>query len=329
MLSLRSSPWPSPRFGGARLAPLVVVAAIALSTGAAGAAHAQAMAVTPAQAVAAARQGSTSDPFERLNRKTYALNQMLDRVVLRPLAVFWHRAAPKPLRTGINNLLSNLGEPLVFINDVLQGRPEAAGKTAVRFVANSTIGALGVIDVAGATGLPHHDNGFALTLGRWGAKSGPYLYLPVLGPSSARDLTGTLVDIGLNPLTYSRNTGSGGLTTGLGVVGGLDARARADGDLKALDAMATDGYAALRSFYLQNRESEVNGGKLDLNALPDFDDPEAAKATGATPAADTPADPAAAKPVALPTPDNPVAPPAATPAPAPAADPSPAAPKGV
>ncbi|CAN5273771.1 hypothetical protein BH09PSE2_BH09PSE2_21830 [soil metagenome] len=308
------SPWPS----RSRLTPLAAAVAITVVLTGAGAAQAQTMAVTPAQAVAAASHGQTSDPFERLNRKTYAFNQVLDRAVIRPLAVFWHRAAPKPLRQGVNNFLSNLGEPLVFINDVLQGRPVAAGGTAVRFVANSTVGLLGVVDVAGSTGLPHHDNGFGLTLGRWGAKSGPYLYLPVLGPSSARDLTGTLVDTGLNPLTYSRNTGSGGLTTGLGVVGGLDARARADGDLKALDGMATDGYAALRSFYLQNRESEINGGRLDLNALPDFDDPEAAKAPPGAPA------PVPAKPEALETPADPAAAPATSPS-----APSPAPPKGV
>ena len=325
------TPPPVLRLSRPRLVPLLASALISLAV--AGAAHAQSMAVTPAQAVATANRGQPSDPLEGLNRKTYALNQLLDRAIVRPLAVFWHRAAPRPLRTGINNLLSNLGEPLVFINDVLQGRPAAAGGTAVRFVANSTVGLLGVIDVAGQTGLPHHDNGFGLTLGRWGAGSGPYLYLPVLGPSSLRDLTGTLVDTGLNPLTYSRNTGGGGLTTGLGVAGGLDARARADGDLKALNAMATDDYAALRSFYLQNRESEVNGGKLDLNALPDFDDPEAGK-PGAAPspaavASDVPA-PAPASPAATAdslqaTPADPAAP---TPAPATEA-PSPAAPKGV
>lgn len=287
-----------------------LLAALSLSTMmvAVGVAHAQGVSPTPqpparraaaqtamspyAKTVsperAARATGAASDPLEPLNRKIFAFNQVLDKVLIRPLAVFWHHAAPKPIRQGINNFLSNLGEPVVFINDVLQGHPATAAGTATRFVANSTIGLLGVLDVTGATGLPHHDNGFGLTLGRWGVKSGPYLYLPLLGPSTLRDGIGEGIDVAANPLTYARNTGDGGLTTGLGVIGGLDARAEADSDLKALQALSTDPYAALRSFYLQNRQAQITGGKIDLDALPDFDDPGA----GPTSPAASPASPA-------------------------------------
>jgi phospholipid-binding lipoprotein MlaA len=327
---------PRRRLALSGLGPLAFAAALA----AAGAAQAQMTtgrggnpsSVTPAQAMADAMHGEASDPLERLNRKTYAFNAFIDRVAIRPLAVFWHHAAPRPIRTGINNFLSNLGEPLVFVNDVLQGRPKAAAGTAARFVTNSTVGLLGVIDVTAPHGLPHHDNGFGLTLGRWGVKSGPYLYLPILGPSSARDLVGVGVDLASNPLSYARQTGDGGLTTGLGIVGGLDARARADSDLKALEAQATDPYAALRSFYLQNRESEVRDGKLDLNALPDFADPESGKppAGGQMTATVTTPAPAAGAPESAPaTADTTPAPPPSETTPPPSPAPSPAPPKGV
>lgn len=291
--------------------------------------------VTP-RASAMSGDGQAPDPLERVNRKIYAFNQGLDRVLIRPLSVFWHHAAPRPIRQGIDNFLSNLGEPVVFVNDVLQGHPATAAGTATRFTANTIIGLLGIFDVTGATGLPHHDNGFGLTLGRWGVKSGPYIYLPVLGPSTIRDGIGQGVDVLANPLTYARNTGSGGLTTGLSLIGGLDARSEADSDLKALEALSTDPYAALRSFYLQNRQAQISGGKIDLNALPDFDDPDApAPPAIGSPAIGSPA----AGPVMTPTPPGAAAlasQTVETPSPAAAlpntpADPAPppAAPKGV
>ena len=136
---------------------------------------------------AAAHVDARADPAEKLNRKGYAIHQVLDRFLLRPAAMTYFAITLKPLRLGIENVLTNLGEPVVAVNDVLQGRFRKAGATTVRFVTNSTIGVAGIFDVAKHAGIPRHDNGFALTLGRAGVKPGPYLFIPLMGPSTVRD----------------------------------------------------------------------------------------------------------------------------------------------
>ncbi len=249
----------------------------------AGVGHAQAPAAAPnarvSAAVAAAPDAfSADDPWERSNRRFFAVDQVIERRALRPAAVFYGHAVPGFVRARIRSALSNLTEPLVFINDTLQGRPGAAGRTFVRLAVNTTFGLAGLFDVAGRQ-LPHHDNGFAITLGRWGVKSGPYVYLPVLGPSTVRDLAGSGIDIAANPLTWIRYPADeivGPVTT---VAGGLDARYQADGDLRALKALSTDEYATLRSFYLQNKQAQISGGQLSLGDLPSFDDPGAGPVT--------------------------------------------------
>ena len=278
-----------------------VAMSVALSTAVRAQTKAQGetKAAASAKAAGVATNSGVNDPFEGVNRKIFAFNQALDRTLIRPLAIFVHHATPRALRSAMGNFLSNLGEPIVFINDGLQGRPVTAFRTAARFAVNTTLGVAGVFDVAGRGDLPHHDNGFGLTFARWGAGPGPYLYIPVLGPSTLRDSIGALADIGANPLTYTRDVVPNGASTGMGIATGLNSRAVADSDLKALRAQSTDEYAALRSFYLQNRQSEVTGGKLDLNALPDFDDPAAAPATTpAAPGSSAPSDKALAAPAA-------------------------------
>lgn len=227
---------------------------------------------------------AVDDPYERINRRVYAFNQVIYRRALRPAAVFYAHAVPSFVRARLRSAFSNLGEPVVAINDALQGRAATAGATFTRLAVNTTFGLAGLFDVAGRGGrIPHHDNGFGVTLGRWGVRTGPYLYLPVLGPSTVRDLVGSGVDAGLDPLRYTRypyDYAVGGSST---VLGGLDTFAEHDGDLKALAAQSTDAYATLRSAYLQNKAAQVTGGQVDVNALPSFDDPGAGPAT--TPAA--------------------------------------------
>ncbi|MBE7217888.1 MAG: VacJ family lipoprotein [Caulobacteraceae bacterium] len=245
----------------------------------AGASHAQAPAAAPSARVAAAAAAApdafaTDDPWERTNRRFFALDRVIDRRALRPAAVFYSHAVPSFIRARIRSALSNLGEPLVIINDTLQGRPRSAGRTFVRLAVNTTFGLAGLFDVA-ARQLPHHDNGFGITLGRWGVRTGPYVYLPVLGPSTVRGLVGSGMDIAANPFTWIRYPADQIVGPATTIAGGLDARARADGDLKALAALSTDEYATLRSFYLQNKAAQVNGGQVNLNDLPSFDDPAA------------------------------------------------------
>jgi phospholipid-binding lipoprotein MlaA len=222
-----------------------------------------------------------------MNRVFFKIEDVLDRLVLRPAAIGYKRIIPRPIRQGLANVVSNLGEPAVMANDVLQGHGKKASHTFVRFAGNTTFGLFGLIDVATPSGLPHHNNDLGLTLARYGVKSGPYLFLPLIGPTTARDLTGSLGSLAFNPLIYTRYPGDAEVGVITGLTAGLNARANADGQLKALNATATDPYASLRSFYLQSRQSEVMGGVLDIKALPDFDD------SAATPSPPPPATPSA------------------------------------
>ncbi len=277
------------------------------------------LAVSAAPVAASAQQtgpaavaGDPADPAEKFNRKLFAFNQFLDRVILRPLALAYKAITPRPLRKGIENVISNLGEPVVAGNDLLQGRLRKSGTSVLRFVTNSTVGIGGLFDVATRADLPHHDNGFALTLGRAGFKPGPYLFIPVLGPSTVRDAIGNTVDAVASPYQWLiRGSAETDFIVSKTVVGGLDTRASVDADYMALFADATDPYATLRSVYLQNQQSKIDdSSSATPAALPDFDEAPASPAS--TPAPPSPA------PSATPTPApaEPAPPPAAS-APAP------------
>lgn len=225
-----------------------------------------------ATAGTAASAPLSPDPYEGFNRAVYNSQRDLDRAVLRPLSVFYRHAVPSPVRAGLKGVSANLGEPGIAANDLLQGRHGAAGRTVVRFVANSTIGLGGIFDVAAKVGLPHHDNDLGLTLARRGVKPGPYLFLPFVGPTNVRDGAATLVSAVLNPLTYVGYPGQTAVSLTTTTTGGLQTRADVDADLKSLDAMAVDPYATLRAFAQQRRASDVRGGIVEVESLPDFDD---------------------------------------------------------
>jgi phospholipid-binding lipoprotein MlaA len=259
---------------------------------------------------------SKADPWEAQNRKFFNWNEKLDARVVRPTALGYQRHTPGPLRRALRNFLSNLSEPVVFANDVLQLHPKRGAATAFRFACNSTIGIAGLFDVAAKAGVEHHSNGFGTTLGVYGVPAGPYVYLPVLGPSTVRDLTGDVVDGFADPFTWARYENRIAITASKTIAGGLDTRASADTDLQALNDTATDPYATLRSAYLQHRQAEIEGdlGGKD-RALPDFDDsPVAPPATGTTPGAqpkgDPPKDPPADPQAGAGTPVAPTLPPA-------------------
>jgi phospholipid-binding lipoprotein MlaA len=233
------------------------------------------------------------DPFESFNRKGYAIHEFIDRIILRPAALTYEALIPKPIRTGLRQVISNMQEPGVMANDMLQGHPVRAAKTLGRFVANSTFGIGGLFDVAQYNGMPHHDNGFSDTFGRYGAPAGPYLFVPLVGPKTIRDVIGGMVDITTDPFTWARFRQRTLIINTRTVVGGIDMRAEADQELKAIDAMSTDSYASLRSLYLQDRAAEVldvtTGGAPPEPALADFDDPApAAAAPTSAPAPITP-----------------------------------------
>ena len=212
------------------------------------------------------------DPWEHLNRINYAIENVLDRHLIRPIARLYAVLTPGPIGKGVHNLLVNLSEPTVFFNDVLQLRFKRAGVTAGRFVTNSTIGLLGLIDVANKLGLPHHNNEFGVTLGRYGFYSGPYMFLPVGGPTTLRDLIGSGVDLLMDPFHWARFTSQAEVSGVRLVVGGLDLRNETGPQLDALLSDATDPYATLRSVYLQNKQAEIEGESAPLD-LPSFDTP--------------------------------------------------------
>ena len=248
------------------------------------------------------RAQTPEDPYEGINRRFYASAMHVSERYFQPIVRLYHWLTPGPIGVAIHNMITNLGEPVVIANDVLQVRLKAAGRDTVRFVGNSTVGIGGVMDVAARGGLPHHDNDFGITLGVWGFKPGPYLFIPFIGPSSVRDGIGLGVDVLLNPLTYTRFPGRLTLLYSSAAVGTLDKQLNSQAELTAATADATDPYATLRSLYLQSREAEVRGEDAGP-VLPPLDDPEPAPPPAqstpdqAAPAQTAPGPSAAAAPI--------------------------------
>jgi phospholipid-binding lipoprotein MlaA len=198
------------------------------------------------------------DPFERVNRKTYAFNNAVDRAVLRPVARGYHRATPDIIEKGVSNFFDNLETPRTLINDLLQGKLKASLQDTGRFVLNTTLGIGGLFDPASDAGLPKHDEDFGQTLGRWGVGPGPYIVLPLLGPSDLRDGIGRVPDTFSHPLTYIEEDN---VRYGSYAVRAIDARVR----LLSLDdtlKQAYDPYAFIRNAYLQRREYLVTDGNV-------------------------------------------------------------------
>ncbi len=204
----------------------------------------------------------TNDPIEPTNRFFYGVNDTIDRYSLKPIAEAYVYVTPTPVRTGVHNFLANLGSPVLLANDVAQASPKRAGDTFMRFVINSTAGVLGVFDVAKDVGYTAHDTGFGVTLGVWGVPTGPYLYLPILGPSSPRGVTGYAADVALDPFTYVPH-GYGLKTFNWARFGmsAIDTRAALLPDLDKVKANALDPYATIRSLYRQHTESEVEAAR--------------------------------------------------------------------
>jgi phospholipid-binding lipoprotein MlaA len=228
------------------------------------------------------RAQTPGDPFEKVNRRLYAGAISADRKYVRPISHIYRGLTPGLLGQMLHNFFTNLGEPHVVVDDLLQLRIRRAGDDLARLVTNTTFGIGGLADVAVTQGLPHRDNDFGVTLGRWGVGPGPYLFLPFLGPSTLRDAIGQGADIAFNPLTYIRFPGR--ITTEITttIIGSLDKRVQAEGDLEAATADAADPYATIRSDYLQSREAMIRGEDA-APVLPPIDDPPPA-APAASPA---------------------------------------------
>ena len=242
--------------------------------------------VSPTPFAGSASQAATrdrADPLEPMNRGLYAVHRVLDRAVVRPLMVVYTTVAPRPVRAGARNVVENLGEPITFVNDVLQVRPRRASRTVARFATNSTVGVLGLFNVAKHAGYPRHYSDFGQTLGRYGVGPGPYLFIPILGPSSLRDMTGRVGDSVADPVNMVRFDGRSAVRIARPTITGLDLRARFDKDITELEKTATDPYVTLRSAYLQNRRSYIHDGQVDVQSLPSFTPEPAAPAQAPAP----------------------------------------------
>jgi phospholipid-binding lipoprotein MlaA len=218
-------------------------------------------------AEALAEYKATNDPLEPANRVLYQVNNAIDEVILRPLAVGYRHAVPEVMRERVHNVLANLNAPVVLANDMLEGKPRRAGDTLARFVINSTAGVGGLFDVATDAGYPSHEADFGLTLAYWGVGEGPFLFLPVLGPTNPRDASGYGVDIALDPFTWF---GQGAVVSDLGYTRYgttvVDTRAGLIPDLDNIKEQALDPYATFRSLYRQHRKAQLDQLRSDTRA---------------------------------------------------------------
>ncbi len=237
---------------------LPVLTALLLATMAAGCAT-----VPPASdPQALAEYHERNDPLEPTNRAIHGFNEAVDAVLIKPLAEVYHFILPNFIERRITAIFRNAAEPWTFVNDLLQGETDRAGKTAKRFLTNTTVGLGGMFDVAKHQGLERHTEDFGQTLAVWGVDSGPYLVLPLLGSSGVRDAFGTGVGFFADPVSIARDQANvDGLTLSLIGAQALDARARNLDLVEQIKSESIDYYATLRSAYRQNREAEIRNGR--------------------------------------------------------------------
>src|ERR1700756_2841856 len=215
------------------------------------------------------------DPHEKVNRHVMAANQE----ALRPAATFVKTAIPGPVHDRLHDFNANLKEPRIFVNNVLQGRFEAAAKTSTRFVVNSVFGVAGLFDVASTGGLAQQSGDFGQTLFVWGVAEGPYVVRPYLGPSTLRDAVGSVVDMAANPLGWLIGTQVALATTQVAVTAGTTSLDAADrlGQLKTAEENSIDFYSFVRSSYYQMRRAELREAiglpnTIESPATSDIDD---------------------------------------------------------
>ena len=223
------------------------------------------IAVSPLRA-----QPSAGDPLESFNRGSFAFNMALDRYILEPVAKGYRFVTPSFVRTGVTNFLENLKTPVTVANDLLQGEPRRATESVGRFMFNTIIGVGGLVDVGGMLGMPErHSEDFGQTLAIYGVGSGPYIMLPLLGPSNPRDLVGTVVDFAFDPFTFFAPTSASLGRRGAVIVSFREANIET---IDELQRTSLDFYAATRTLAQQLRETEIrNGAAAPLDDIYDED----------------------------------------------------------
>ncbi len=250
-------------------------------------------AATSSDPEAAAEAKEANDPLESTNRVFYRINDGLDTVVLRPAAVAYNYILPQTVRTHTHYFLANLNNPVTLADDMLQGKPRRAGDTLMRLLINTTVGVGGVFDVATGWGYPAHYTDFGVTLALWGFNAGPYLFLPLFGPSNPRDAVGIAGDVALDPFTWvGKGTTVTALETSKFALSAIDTRAGLVTTIDQIKAQALDPYATFRSLYKQHRASQIQQTRDDNRATtPDWFPSPAPAASPAPPATRVPASP--------------------------------------
>lgn len=204
-----------------------------------------------------ATSGNTKDPIEGYNRAMFAFNDGLDKAVIKPVAKGYDAVLPTPVRTGVTNFFGNIADLFIGVNNLLQGKVSAGGSDLGRVAVNTTIGVLGVFDVASNMGLEKHEEDFGQTFGRWGMGSGAYVVLPLFGPRTARDTAGLVLDVATDPVAYVDNVPTRNTLASLRMV---NDRANLLPAEKVIEEAALDKYSYIRDAYLQRRRSLIYDG---------------------------------------------------------------------
>lgn len=195
------------------------------------------------------------DPFEEFNRAVFKINDITDHYLIGPIARAYGNVTPEPVKRSLKRALQNLGAPVRFANDILQGEASNASTTLGRFFINSTVGLAGLFDLADDIGLEYHESDFGETLHQYGVDSGPYLVLPLFGPSTVRDSVGFAVDFVMNPFTHVLPTDA---NLAIGLSESIIMREAYNNKIETLRDTSIDPYATFRSIYVQQREAQLN-----------------------------------------------------------------------
>lgn len=215
-----------------------------------------------------AEYNEANDPIEPLNREIFDFNNWVDKNAIKPAAIAYRDTVPEGVRDSSQNFINNVRSPIILFNDILQGESGRAAETIMRFVVNTTAGMVGFFDAAGEMGLERHEEDFGQTLAVWGAPEGPYLMLPLLGPSNVRDTVGLVVDsLALDPFNIVNSVELDYYGYASTIVGGLNRRVAVLGTLDEIERTSIDFYAAVRSLYRQHRNDQIRNGETKSEHL--------------------------------------------------------------
>lgn len=217
-----------------------------------------------------ATSGNPKDPIEGFNRAMFTFNEGVDKALIKPAAQGYEAALPLPLRTGVSNFFANIADVFISVNNLLQGKPAEAASDMGRVVVNSTIGILGLFDVASDLGMEKHDEDFGQTFGRWGVGDGAYVVLPLYGPHTARDVVGEVIDLKVDPVAHVDNIPTRNVLLVTRLIRDRAVQLPAD---KLIEEAALDKYSYIRDAYLQRRRFKIYDGNppRETDAFLDLD----------------------------------------------------------